>query len=95
MGERITITTPAGSFGAYYGGTTERYVEEGRDIDTPLLMHLAGSDEYMSAEAQQLIRDALAGNPDITIHTYPGRAHAFARRAVLSLMSCAAYPYTR
>ncbi len=65
---------------AYYGGATERYVDEGRDIATPLLMHLAGSDEYMPAEAQQKIRDTLAGNPRITIHTYPGQAHAFARR---------------
>jgi carboxymethylenebutenolidase len=65
---------------AYYGGATEGYVEEGRDIATPLLMHLAGSDEYMPAEAQQLIRDTLAGNPQITIHTYPGQSHAFARR---------------
>lgn len=65
---------------AYYGGATERYVTEGRDIASPLLMHLAGSDEYMTAEAQQLIRDTLAGNPNIEIHTYPGRSHAFARR---------------
>jgi carboxymethylenebutenolidase len=66
---------------AYYGGGTERYVEEGRQLRTPLLMHLAGADEYMPPEAQRLIHDVLGNNPAVAIHTYPGRAHAFARRA--------------
>lgn len=64
---------------AYYGGGTERYVEEGRDMQCPLLMHLAGDDEYMPAEAQAKIRATLAGKPNVEIHTYPGCAHAFAR----------------
>ncbi|HEX2011089.1 MAG TPA: dienelactone hydrolase family protein [Roseateles sp.] len=64
---------------AYYGGGTERYVEEGRDMKSPLLMHLAGADEYMSAEAQARIHAVLGGKPNVEIHTYPGCQHAFAR----------------
>jgi carboxymethylenebutenolidase len=64
---------------AYYGGGTEKYVEEGRNMTTPLLMHLAEEDEYISKAAQATIKAALAGNPNLEIHTYPGCNHAFAR----------------
>jgi carboxymethylenebutenolidase len=63
----------------YYGAETERFVSEGAQIKKPLLMHLAGEDEYMDAAAQATIRAGMAGNPLIEIHTYPGRNHAFAR----------------
>lgn len=64
---------------AYYGGGTERYVAEGKHIACPLLMHLAGDDEYIGKDARETIVSALAGKPNIEIHVYPGRNHAFAR----------------
>jgi carboxymethylenebutenolidase len=64
---------------AYYGGGTERYVAEGARIAKPLLMHLAGDDEYIGPKAQAAIHAALDDNPLVEIHTYPGRNHAFAR----------------
>lgn len=64
---------------AYYGGGTERYVAEGEHIACPLLMHLAGDDEYIGKDARETIVSALAGKPNIEIHVYPGRNHAFAR----------------
>lgn len=64
---------------AYYGGGTERYVAEGVRLRTPLLMHLAGDDEYIGPKAQAIIHAALDDNPLVEIHTYPGRNHAFAR----------------
>ena len=63
----------------YYGGETQRYVSEGKQIKKPLLMHLAGEDEYMDKAAQATITKSLADNQHIKIHTYPGRSHAFAR----------------
>jgi carboxymethylenebutenolidase len=63
----------------YYGAETEKYVSEGEQIKKPFLMHLAGEDEYMDKAAQATIREALAHNPLIDIHIYPGRNHAFAR----------------
>lgn len=64
---------------AYYGGGTDRYVEEGRNLTSPTLLHLAGEDEYIPAQARLRIVSALADNPLVEIHTYPGCNHAFAR----------------
>lgn len=63
----------------YYGGRTEEFVERGKAISSPLLMHLAGDDEFMSKEAQTIIKATLASNPNVEIHVYPDRNHAFAR----------------
>lgn len=64
---------------AYYGGDTERYLVEAKQLQSPLMMHLAGADEYMSRPAQQAIDAALANKPNVEVHVYPGRQHAFAR----------------
>jgi carboxymethylenebutenolidase len=83
LGGLMTFRTAA-RFGAdaavaYYGGGTEKYIGEGRGLSTPLLMHLAEEDEYISKEAQQVIREGLADKPQVEIHSYPGCNHAFAR----------------
>jgi len=64
---------------AYYGGGTERFVAEGRQLAGPLLMHLAEEDEFIDESAQATIRAALSTHPLVEIHTYPGQRHAFAR----------------
>lgn len=69
----------ADAFVAYYGGGTEKFVQEAPAIKRPLLYHLAGEDEYIGKEAQAAISAALAGKPNVELHTYPGRNHAFAR----------------
>jgi carboxymethylenebutenolidase len=48
-------------------------------VTSPLLMHLAEEDEFISKEAQQAIIAALKNKPNVEIHTYPGCSHAFAR----------------
>lgn len=63
----------------YYPGGAERYVDEGDKVDCPLMMHLAGDDEYIGHEARETIVDGLSRNRSIEIHVYPGRNHAFAR----------------
>lgn len=63
----------------YYPGGVERYVGEADGVTCPMLMHLAGEDEYIGKEAQAVIVPALAGRPNIELHVYPGRNHAFAR----------------
>ncbi len=57
----------------------ENYLAEAKNVRSPLLIHLAGSDEYVPAEAQQAIRSAANENPSITVHVYAGRDHAFVR----------------
>lgn len=64
---------------AYYGGATEQHLDEASALHAPLLMHLAGEDEFMPEAARQSIRNALSSNPEVEIHLYPGQCHAFAR----------------
>lgn len=64
---------------AYYGGGTDRFLDRAPGIRTPLLMHLAGDDEYIGLDAQAAIREAVASRPEVQVHLYPGRQHAFAR----------------
>lgn len=63
----------------YYGGRTEEFVDRCADVKAPLLMHLAGEDQFMSKEAQAKIKDVLSPNTNVEIHVYAGRNHAFAR----------------
>jgi len=65
---------------AYYGGGTDQHIAEGAKIKKPVLMHLAGADEYITAEPQRIINDGLKSNTNVEIHTYPGRNHAFTRK---------------
>jgi carboxymethylenebutenolidase len=64
---------------AYHGADTEKYLGEVDNLHAPLLMHLGEEDEFISKAAQVQIKTALAGKPNATVHTYPGRHHAFAR----------------
>ena len=64
---------------AYHGGDTEKYLGEINGFDSPLLMHLAEEDEFISKAAQAQIKAALAGLPNATVYSYPGQHHAFAR----------------
>lgn len=64
---------------AYYPGTAEHYVSEAKAIRTPLMIHLGEEDEYISRDAQRAIKEAVAGNPAVTVYSYAGCAHAFAR----------------
>jgi len=64
---------------AYHGGKTEQYLVEAPGLTGPLLMHLAEEDEFISKDAQRAIIAALKDKPNVTIHTYPGCSHAFAR----------------
>jgi len=64
---------------AYYGVGIEGALNEASAITKPLLMHIAAEDKFVPKEAQAKIKDALARNSAVTMHTYPGCDHAFAR----------------
>jgi carboxymethylenebutenolidase len=64
---------------AWHGGRTEEFLAEAANIRAPLLMHLAEADEFIPMQAQQQIKAALAGKPQVEIHSYPDCRHAFAR----------------
>jgi len=65
---------------AYYGVGIENFVGEAANLARPLMVHIAEEDQFVPKEAQKVTVDALNGNPKVTIHTYPGRDHAFARK---------------
>ncbi len=83
LGGLLTYLSAAAGFPdaavAYYGGGTDRFLDRASTVRTPLLMHLAGDDEYIGFDAQLAIHAALDDRPGVAIHTYPGRQHAFAR----------------
>ncbi len=63
----------------YYGMNIPKFLGEAGNIKKPLMLHVAGQDDYNPPEAQKQVADGLAGNPLVTIHTYPDMHHAFAR----------------
>lgn len=64
---------------SYYGVGIENLVKEADKIARPLMMHIAEEDQFVPKAAQAVILRALKNHPQITIHTYAGRDHAFAR----------------
>lgn len=64
---------------SYYGVEIDSFLSEAQNIRSPLMLHIAEKDKFVSPEAQQKIKDGLKNNPLVTIHSYPGADHAFAR----------------
>jgi carboxymethylenebutenolidase len=76
----LTATrTDADAAVAYYGVGIENRLAEAERLTRPLLMHIAEEDQFVPKEAQAMILKALKDHPQVEIHTYPGRDHAFAR----------------
>jgi carboxymethylenebutenolidase len=53
---------------------------EAAKIKKPLMLHIAGKDEYSPPEAQKKVVEGLKGNSLVTLHTYAEMNHAFARQ---------------
>lgn len=66
---------------AYYPGQAELYLGEADMVSTPMIVHLGEEDEYISHGAQRAIREAFAVNGSVTVYSYPGCSHAFARHS--------------
>lgn len=64
---------------SYYGVGLEGLLGEVAAIRAPLLMHIAEQDKFVPKPAQAAITSAVAANPNIAAHVYPGVDHAFAR----------------
>lgn len=62
---------------SYYGGNIDHALDEAKGLNRPLLMHFAKSDEYISAEAVEKIRTAIASKPNVIIHVYEDVNHGF------------------
>lgn len=71
--------TDADASVGFYGVNIQEKLDEAEQIKKPLMLHIAEKDEFVPAEAQTAIKDGLAGNGNVTVHSYAGRDHAFAR----------------
>jgi len=76
----LTATrTDADAAVGYYGVGIEGRVAEAEKLTRPLMLHIAEEDGFVPKEAQAMIRQALKDHPQVELHNYPGRDHAFAR----------------
>ena len=71
--------TDADACSGYYPVQIEDSLELSSGIKNPLILHVAELDGFCPPEAQQKIKAALSPNEHVTIHSYPGVDHAFAR----------------
>jgi carboxymethylenebutenolidase len=63
----------------YYGVGLAELLDEAPAIAKPLMLHVAGKDQFVPPEQQQKVAAALSANPLVTLHDYPSQDHAFAR----------------
>ena len=63
----------------YYGVSIEKSLSEAINLSSPLILHIAGQDQFCPPEAQQQIHATLDQNPLVIIHDYPEQDHAFGR----------------
>ena len=73
-----TRTTADASVG-YYGVGLENHLGEAERLRRPAMLHIAEEDGFTPKEAQTRIEAGLSANPHVTLYTYPGCDHAFAR----------------
>jgi len=77
----LTATrTDADAAVSFYGVSLESRTDEALKLTRPVMLHIAEEDGFVPKEAQAAILQALKNHPQVTIHTYPGRNHAFARK---------------
>ena len=63
----------------YYGVGLAELTGEASQIKKPLMLHVAGKDQFVPPEQQEQVAAALNGNSHVTLHDYPAQDHAFAR----------------
>src|SRR5205809_2267179 len=61
----------------YYGVGIEKALNEASGLSSPLMLHLAGKDQFCPSEAQQQIHETLDSNSLATIQDYADQDHAF------------------
>lgn len=71
--------TDADASVSYYGVNIANMLGEATGITRPLLMHVAAKDQFVPPDAQGSMAEALAGHAQVTMLTYAGQDHAFAR----------------
>ena len=73
--------TDADACSGYYPVQIEAALDNAANIKNPLILHVAELDGFCPPEAQATIKAALDPNEHVTVYSYPGVDHAFARVA--------------
>lgn len=76
---KTSVETDVDASVSYYGVGLDTKIGDKDKITTPLLMHIAEEDGFVDKDAQARIKEGLADNGNIEIHSYAGVDHAFAR----------------
>lgn len=63
----------------YYGVSIEQQLAGAANAKHPVMLHVAGKDQFVPPAAQTQITAGLGGNPLFTVHVYPEQDHAFTR----------------
>jgi carboxymethylenebutenolidase len=83
LGGRLAYLTAArtdsDASAGYYPVYLPMHLDEASRIKKPLVLHVAEADQFVPPEAQKQAADALKGNSNVTIYSYAGMDHAFAR----------------
>jgi len=72
--------TPIDAAIGFYGVNIQNQLDEASAITKPLMLHIAEEDSFVPKEAHSSIVQALEPMSPITLHLYPEREHAFARK---------------
>ena len=64
----------------FYGVGIENKVDEAKSLKRPIMLHVAEEDQFVPKAAQATLTETLSGLPLVTLHSYAGRDHAFARK---------------
>lgn len=71
--------TNANASVGYYGVSIDQKLDEAANLSTPLMLHVAGKDQFVPKASQDAITAGLASKPSVTIHSYADQDHAFTR----------------
>lgn len=63
----------------YYGVNIQTMLDDASKITKPLMLHIAGNDEFVPVDAQDAIINAFSNHEQVETHRYDGQDHAFAR----------------
>ncbi|MDX2235861.1 MAG: dienelactone hydrolase family protein [Hyphomonadaceae bacterium] len=71
--------TTADAAVGYYGVSIDQKLAEAATLSTPLMLHIAGKDQFVPKAAQDAIVAGLGDKPGVSLHVYPDQDHAFTR----------------
>jgi carboxymethylenebutenolidase len=74
----VAARTDADASVGYYAVGIDGLLREMHAIANPLLLHIAGSDHFVSPEVQRAMHEGLDDHPKVTLYDYPGLDHGFA-----------------